>query len=177
MVRFIVAYDAHQPPVRPIDTQYVSIGKVGPSKGHRPPLKEKITLFRRAFRPPYIMNGHVSRKDVGRRISFQHLQGRRFFNGKPPGPGPDQLGPAGAGSKGRPQVADKGADIRPFRAGHSEGAAPAVEGQEFQTVDRHLPHGQSEIPVLAGQFIGLDAVDVNRRILRRRLVDIAAERS
>ena len=33
MVRFIVAYDAHQPPVRPIDTQYVSIGKVGPSKG------------------------------------------------------------------------------------------------------------------------------------------------
>ena len=43
-------------------------------------------------------------------------------------------------------------------------------------MDCHLPHRQGEIPVLAGQFIGLDAVDVNGRILRRRLFDIAAER-
>ena len=176
MVLFIVADDAHQSPVRAIDAQHVSIGEVRPGKGHRPPLKEKITLLGRAVGPPYIVNGHVGRKDIRCWILFQHLQGRCFFNGKQTGPGSDEIGHAGTGPKGRPQIADEGSDIGSLRAGYGKGTAPAVEGQKFQTVDCHLPHRQGEIPVLAGQFIGLDAVDVDGRILRRRLIDIAAER-
>ena len=43
-------------------------------------------------------------------------------------------------------------------------------------MDGHVPHGQGEVDILPGQFIGFDAVDVDGGIFRRRLFDVACKR-
>ena len=39
-----------------------------------------------------------------------------------------------------------------------------------------MAHGQGEIDILPGQFISLDAIDINRRIFGRCLFDVACKR-
>ena len=50
-----------------------------------------------------------------------------------------------------------------------------VVADEVEPVDLDVADRQDEIGVLASQLVGLDAVDVDGRIARRRLVDGTAK--